>query len=108
MRWSIAPKYITYDTYPHVYSLISSHFFCKTGYRGAAIPSLGSVTRSCLCTVSNSDTACSEDMTAGAKIGVMILSHFQPMFGEHDTYMSAFGAAVGRSMARNPIGDMRV
>ena len=29
-------------------------------------------------------------------------------FLEHDTYMSAFGAAVGRSMARNLIGDMRV
>ena len=101
----MAPKYIIYDTYPHVYSLISSHFFCKTGYRGAAIPSLGSVTRSCLCTVSNSDTACSEDMIAVADL---IPSHFQPIVSEHDTDMSAFRCAVCNSMSRSPIRDMRV
>ena len=31
-------------------------------------------------------------MIAGAKFGVTIPSHVQPTIGEHDTYMSAFGA----------------
>ena len=82
------------DTYTHACPLISSHFFSQTGYRGIAMRVLGSATytHNCLHTVSNSDTACSEGMLAGAKFGVTTPSHVQPTIGEHDTYMSAFGA----------------